>query len=473
MIGGLRNFAKTKLAAVLVFIIIIPFVFWGMGSMFNTGNTNNIAKINNTNISTQDFMEYLNSSGIPEKTIRENINQNIIEELLSNLISTRLLDLEINDFNIKYSENVILKKIKLNENFLDENKKFQRTKYEKFLLSNNISAPVFELRLKNRELQKQLFDYIGAGTKSPNFLLKSMFEEENKKINIEYINLENIYKSKNEITEKDLELFVNENSEQLKSDYIDLSYIIITPKKLTGIDEFNEVFFDKIDEIENDISNNFSFNEIIEKLNIKETIIKNYTYLDEKENKILNKIFNLRNNKIDLIESEDNYILFNIDKIQSLPPDLNNEKTKIEIRNLVHKKNKFEFNNDLLDKIQNKKFDNKKFIDIGNGQIKKTTINSIKDNKIFEINSIELLYSLPIKSFTILIDEKENFYLVKIENFKNQVFDSKNENHNSFIENYKSNQKNSILKSYDAFLNDKYDIVLNQKTIDRVKNYFK
>ena len=72
-----------------------------------------------------------------------------------------------------------------------------------------------------------------------------------------------------------------------------------------------------------------------------------------------------------------------------------------------------------------------------------------------------------------MIDEKENFYLVKIENFKNQVFDSKNENHNSFIENYKSNQKNSILKSYDAFLNDKYDIVLNQKTIDRVKNYFK
>ena len=87
MIGSLRNFAKTKLAAVFVFIIIIPFVFWGMGSMFNTGNTNNIAKIDNTNISTQDFMKYINSSGVPEKTIRENIDQNIIEELLSNLIN--------------------------------------------------------------------------------------------------------------------------------------------------------------------------------------------------------------------------------------------------------------------------------------------------------------------------------------------------------------------------------------------------
>ena len=37
-------------------------------------------------------------------------------------------------------------------------------KYEKFLLENNQSAPAFELRLRGRELQKNLFDYIGAGT---------------------------------------------------------------------------------------------------------------------------------------------------------------------------------------------------------------------------------------------------------------------------------------------------------------------
>ena len=45
MIGSFRNFAKTKFAGILVFIIIIPFVFWGMGSMFSGGNTNSLAKI--------------------------------------------------------------------------------------------------------------------------------------------------------------------------------------------------------------------------------------------------------------------------------------------------------------------------------------------------------------------------------------------------------------------------------------------
>ena len=111
MINSLRNFAKTKFAGLLVFIMIIPFVFWGMGGMFSTGNTNTVAKINKTNISTEEFIDYLNGSGIPEKTIRENLDQNIIEELLSNLISTTLLALEIKDYDLTISENTLLKQI--------------------------------------------------------------------------------------------------------------------------------------------------------------------------------------------------------------------------------------------------------------------------------------------------------------------------------------------------------------------------
>ena len=103
MISSLRKFAKTKIAGIFIGIIIIPFVFWGMGSVFSSGNTNNIAKINNKNISTQDFMDYLNRSGIKSEVIQENIDKNIIEELLSGLVSTTLLNLESKDFNFESS----------------------------------------------------------------------------------------------------------------------------------------------------------------------------------------------------------------------------------------------------------------------------------------------------------------------------------------------------------------------------------
>ena len=181
MISPFRNFAKTKFAGLLVFILVIPFVFWGMGSMFNGGNTNTLAKINNTNISTQEFVDYVNKSNIPQKTIKDNLDKNIIEELLSNLVSTTLLDLEIKDFNITVSKKTLLKKIKENKNFLDDNGVFQRNKYEKFLLENSLSAPIFEQRLKTRELQKNLFDYIGAGTISPDFLINKLFMKKTEK----------------------------------------------------------------------------------------------------------------------------------------------------------------------------------------------------------------------------------------------------------------------------------------------------
>ena len=59
MLSNIRNFSKTIFAKILLVIMVIPFVLWGMGSVFNSGNTNNIVKINNHNISTQDFMDYL------------------------------------------------------------------------------------------------------------------------------------------------------------------------------------------------------------------------------------------------------------------------------------------------------------------------------------------------------------------------------------------------------------------------------
>ena len=62
--------------------------------------------------------------------------------------------------------------------------------------------------------------------------------------------------------------FLDENKEQLKVEYVDFNYAIINPKNLIGVDEFNQSFFDKIDQIESDISNEMSFESIISNFNI-------------------------------------------------------------------------------------------------------------------------------------------------------------------------------------------------------------
>ena len=471
MISSFRNFAKTKFAGLLVFIIIIPFVFWGMGGMFSSGNSNNVAKINNTNISTKEFIEYLNNSGVAQQTIKENLNNNIIEELLSGLVSTTLLNLEIKDFDLIITEITLLKKIKENKNFLAENGKFQRLKYEKFLLENNLTAPSFEQRLKNKELQKNLFDYIGAGTVSPKFLIKKLYEEENKKLEIEFIDLKNFYKKNEDITEKELKNFIEDNNDQLKVEYIDFNYALINPQNLIGVDEFNQSFFDKIDQIEIDISNEIQFETIVSNLKITPVNITDFIFSSDK-NEIEKKIYELRNNKFDIFESGNNYILYKIDNIEQKVPDLNNRQTKTQIIELVSQKNKFDYNRKLLEKISNKKFNNSDFLEMGQDKIKTTKLNSIKDNKKFEINAVEVLYSLPVNSFTLINDEEKNIYLAKVKKFQKELIDSNNDKFKEYANKQKSNSKNTLLKSYDLFLNKKYDVVLNQKTIERVKNFF-
>ena len=472
MIGSFRNFAKSKFAGILVFIMIIPFVFWGMGSMFSSGNTNNVAKINKTNISTQDFIDHINRSNIPQQTIKNNLEQNIIEELLSTLVSTTLLELEIKDFDIIVSEEILLKKIKTNKNFQNDNGDFERLKYEKFLLENNQSAPAFELKLRGRELQKNLFDYIGAGTVTPNFLTKKLYKEENMKLKIDFFNLKNLYKNKEDISNLEINDFLNENKEQLKVEYLDFEYAVINPQKLLGVDEFNQAFFDKIDEIEIDISNNIELKTIVDKFDIQPISITNFR-ITNKSNKVEKKIFEARNIEFDIIENENDYILYRIINSEERSPDLNDNDLKEEVINLVIQKSKFDFNKKLLEKIQNNEFNNNDFTKLANNKIETTSLNSIKDNKKFDINAVELLYSLPLNSFTLINDENNQIYLARINQIIDQSISPNDKNFNEYKMKQNTNNKQNILKSYDLLLNKKYNVVLNEKTIERVKNFFK
>ena len=235
------------------------------------------------------------------------------------------------------------------------------------------------------------------------------------------------------------------------------------------MDEFNQSFFEKIDQIEVDISNEISFETIVSSINIKPINIKNFKLSSDK-NKIEKKIFQLRNTNFDIFEIDDNYILYNISKIEKRKPDISDDQIKEEVAELVNQKNKFDYNKNLLEKINNKNFKNDDFIKMGKNKIENIKLNSIKDNNKFDINAVELMYSLPINAFTLINDDKNNIYLVKIKSFSNDGINE--EKLEEYTKKQNSYIKNSMLKSYDLFLNDKYEVVLNQKTIERVKNFF-
>jgi peptidyl-prolyl cis-trans isomerase D len=463
---------KNKIGGlILIIVIIIAFGFGGFGGGFLSNNQNNVAKINKTNITSQDLIDFINRSGIAQETIQKNINNNIIEELLTGLVSNILLSFEIEDFDMTISQSSLSDKIKFNNNFNDDNGNFERLKYEKFLLENNISAPLFEKRLKDRELQKKLFDFIGAGTVSPKFLAKKLYEVENRKLNIEFINLDMFYKKSDEITENDLINFINENEDQLKVEYIDFKYASINPQNLIGINEYNQEFFDKIDQIENSILNGVKFDSIISELNISTTKVEDYKYSDT-SNDIQKKIYEVRNNNFDIFEEGENYIIYKIESLKKKKPNLKNNQIKKEIIELVVQKNKFDYNKNILEKINNEKFTEQDFLELGKDQIQSLKFNSIKDNNKFEINSVKMLYSLPLKSITLINDENNNIYLAKMNNYDELNTEINTEDFEKLLNKENMEIRNNILKSYDLLINQKYNVDINQVAINNVKNLF-
>ena len=471
MLNKLRNFTKTKLATVLIGIIIIPFVFWGMGGVFQGGNTNNIAKIKNENISTEDFFDHIRSLGINEEIISKNIENNILTEILNDLLAKKFIELEIKKLNISINDQSLLLIIKNNKNFLDEKKEFSRLKYEKFLLENNITASEFEKRLRKRELEKILFNYYSSGLYIPEYLVKYFNFSKNRSIDVKYVSLESNYKKKEEFNETDIKNYIEKNKDNLKIDFVDVKYVKLTPEILTGSSDYSESYYEIIDKIENEIFDKKRLEELLSeykgvKINeIKELSRKNV-------DTDLKDIFNYKeSDQIQILDKEDYFLVFKNKNYRQKIPKVN-EDFSSEIKEILFKENRYNYNQKLFSLINTNKFNDDDFNNSvkDKNEYKRVQIKSIKDNNTFEINSVELIYSMPINSFMLVTDDKEKIYLLKILGIENNDFNSLDKE--IFLKT-KDKIKDEIYSSYDQFLNLNYKVEINYNTLERTENYFK
>ena len=81
MATSIGKLSKSFFLKLLVGIIILPFVFWGMGDVFRGGNQNVVATIESKKISTQEFVNYLR-------------RLNLDDEQIKNLPKTDLIDFD-------------------------------------------------------------------------------------------------------------------------------------------------------------------------------------------------------------------------------------------------------------------------------------------------------------------------------------------------------------------------------------------
>ena len=194
MATSIGKLSKSFFIKLLVGIIILPFVFWGMGDVFRGGNQNVIATIDSKKVSTQEFVNYVNRLNLNEEQVKNLSKTDLIEQILSEYIGRKVMALEIEKIGIVVSDNALRDIIK-NDKLFFKDDKFSRTEYETFLIKSGITAPQFEANIVEQEKRRQFLSSLAGGIVVPEMLVEKEFKKENQTKTIEYIDLEK-YKKK-------------------------------------------------------------------------------------------------------------------------------------------------------------------------------------------------------------------------------------------------------------------------------------
>ena len=483
MTSSIVKYSKSFFVKILVGIITLPFIFWGMGDVFRGGNQNVIATIDSKKISTQEFMNYLNKLKLNDEQIKNLPKTSLVEEILSQYIGKKVMSLEIEKLGIVLSDNSLRDIIKNDELFKKE-KKFSRTEYEKFLLKSGLTASVFEKNIVDQESRRQFINYLSGGLSIPQSLVKNAYDKENQTKSIKYIDLDKFYTNKKisnkkmrEVYEKNKNIFV----EELKT----FKVAKITPQIIGG-NEFNEVFFKKLDEIENNILDGQSFKDAVQKNNLDVTRVEqvnqkkvksNGQKVDDISDNIFNKIFKIKNiNEAQILVEKNNYYLTEIEIIKKENKVFDNPDVQKTLKARIQFENKIEANSQIIKDISLGKFNKNKMEDFSNKnklEIKNYKILNLKQNEIFSESLIKKIFLLNDGDINLITNN--NFtknYLILIEKTSFNKIDKDSNTYEKYEAKARLNLMNKIFSTFDNDLNINYKVKLNQKTINRVKNSF-
>ena len=484
MATSIGKLSKSFFIKLLVGIIILPFVFWGMGDVFRGGNQNVIATIDSKKVSTQEFVNYVNRLNLNEEQVKNLSKTDLIEQILSEYIGRKVMALEIEKIGIVVSDNALRDIIK-NDKLFFKDDKFSRTEYEKFLIKSGITAPQFEANIVEQEKRRQFLSSLAGGIVVPEMLVEKEFKKENQTKTIEYIDLEK-YHSKNKPSRESLKELYERNKNIFFVELKSIRYAEIKPELISGSAEYNENFFKQLDLIENKVLDGQTFDEttVANNLKIIEFNKINANKEDENKNKIeklpdnlFNKIYNIKNTQSpEVINIEGKYYLAEVKDSEKKNKTMDDPEVVEALNAQLSFKEKIENNTSLAKDISLGAFENdnfKKFADDNGLEVKNYKISSLKQNDIFSDGLIKRIFLTNDGEINLITNNTfTKSFLISTKKTEYKTLDKKSNEFEQYEAKARLNLINKIYQSYDENVNQKYKVELNQRTIDRVKNSF-
>ena len=484
MATSIGKLSKSFFVKLLVGIIILPFVFWGMGDIFRGGNQNVVATIDSKKLSTQEFMNYINRLNLNQEQIKNLSKTDLIEQILSEYIGIKVMSLEIEKLNIMISDKSLRRMIKNDKLFFKDNQ-FSRTEYEKFLIKSGISAPQFESNIAQQEKRRQFLSSLAGGIVVPESLVEKEFRKENQTKAIQYIDLDK-YHSKSKPSQESVKELYEKNKNIFFTELKSIRYAEIKPELIGGSKNYDENYFKQLDIIENNILDGQSFIETAKanNLNVNEFNKINAKKEGETKNKIENlpdsifkKIYNLKLPKSpEIINIESKYYLAEIKEVVKKNRPMNDPEVLEALNAQLSFKEKIDNNTSLAKDISLGSLDGdnfKKFAEDNDLLVKDYEISNLKQNDIFDEGLVKRIFLTKDGDINLITNSTlTKSFLISTKKTKFKKLDKDSNDFEQYQAKARLNLINKIYQSYDENANKKYKVEINQRTIDRVKNSF-
>jgi len=484
MATSIGKLSKSFFLKLLVGIIILPFVFWGMGDVFRGGNQNVIATVESEKISTQEFMNYVNRLNLNKNQIENLSKTDLVEQILSDYIGKKVMSLEIKKLGVVVSDNALRNIIRSDKSFFKD-EKFSRTEYEKFLIKSGVTAPQFESNIVEQEKRRQFLSSLAGGIVIPDILAEKEFRKENQSKIIQYIDL-NKYHSKNKPTQESIKDLYEKNKNIFFIELKSIRYAEIKPELISGSKDYNENFFKQLDVIENNVLDGQSFEEtakvnglkIIEFNNInakKENITKDK--IENLPDNLFKKIYNLKiPQSPEVINMNNKYYLAEIKEVEKKNRSMNDPEVLEALTAQLNFKKKIENNTSLAKDISLGAFDGDKYKRFANDNglvVKDYKISNLKQNDVFGEGLIKQIFLTKDGDINLLTNNTlTKSFLISTKKTEYKKFDKSGNEFEQYEAKARLNLINKIYQLYDENANQKYKVEINQRTIDRVKNSF-
>jgi peptidyl-prolyl cis-trans isomerase D len=253
MLDLLRKKTQSPFIQGTILIIVLVFIFWGVGSGIND-NLNIVATVNNEGIPYEDFQKaYTQLTTQYRNQFGGNLPKGLLESLdlesqtMDQLIQRTLLRQGAREMGIMVSNLEVQQAVEKMEAFRT-NGSFNVELYKNILSSSGMMPSSFEASMRTDLLSGKVLSHLARFAKLTPLEVNELFGYDNKEISIEYISFSGSdFKEEIDVTEEELLAFYEEKKDNYMTDpQVKLNFLLFpfkTDEKLVITDEEVESFY--------------------------------------------------------------------------------------------------------------------------------------------------------------------------------------------------------------------------------------